>query len=69
MSKFFDISNLSFKDFQKLADMSADERNKFMSSRISSTWKNDDILRISQMSFKEELTAMLLFLYGNIYIF
>lgn len=63
-SSFLDVTSFSIKEFNGLAKATDEERMAKISSLTKKSYTKEDILKISPMTFVEEFTAVMLFLFG-----
>jgi hypothetical protein len=63
-SQLLNLSAFSFAEFTALAEMSSDERTKAIQRKTQDKWTKEDVTSITKMTLKEELVAILLFLFG-----
>ena len=63
-SNFLDVTTFSYEEFTALAEMTNIDRNKHIKDKTNPNYKNTDFTSITEMTFFEELVAMLLFLFG-----
>lgn len=61
---FLDVTSFSFKEFRDLAEMNAADRNKAIKAKTITNCTSADYVKVTKMSFIEEIIAMCMFLFG-----
>lgn len=61
---FIDLTKVSPAQFREMAEMSQKDRENAIKKAATEVFSQEDVLKIAPMTFIEELTAILLFLFG-----
>lgn len=63
-TRLLDVSKFSYKEFYDMAQMNDEDRNKAIENATKDDYTSDDLKNVVPMTFLEEFTAMMLFLFG-----
>lgn len=63
-TKFLDVTSFNYRQFKGLAKMGDEDRVAKITSLTRSEYTKEDLLKITPMTFVEEFTAVMLFLFG-----
>lgn len=64
MSKLIDVSKLTYQEFWDLAQMTDEEREKYIVENSKGKYNAEDFQKVVPMTFFEELCAVVIFLFG-----